>query len=694
MPSFTPHFDTFSKTIGKWKNLESNGALEFPAMLEAVLYREAIPADYRVILYSYLKDEIWNISLGHDLGFGIQKLIEFMLPCDDEIKLTRVIPLMATLAQEKSASLLAVRSALFGILTLLKSVGEIPGELDGYFHYLNVQLHATFSANQGSNHCIVFAEFLPILAIEMKRLSPRLMRIFFQGFTSLFTMNDFAVFKAFANSLIAVRTVGRVKLLKVFLYGILVVINFPSEGFTLEILNILIAFYSDGTVEELQKYSETLVENVLPIFDDIFSRDPSDELQMAIFEFFELLLRKNLVDVGYTFDWALMIAKCHSSANGILQYWIAKLNRLFPPDSRGLWFVFDVPTKVRAAPRVLPSKSPSLEGDAKLFGFDSKMKFHPSFVGSSRIDCHRIDFVISSEDRLIVIDSSPRIRWVDKSFVQLQTQAIKERPTACRPLPGDGSLVLGFGSGAVELYDIRACRQVRIANLPSRVTALDIFRGAVLTGCANGLVAIVDSREPRASIIFEGTEFAPVSDICVWTGGGVLGGFGFYGGAVSLFDLRMAMPIWLDRTGPVRRLLPMGVDVPGVSYMVMNARTVEMVVEPRNRPRLRYAEAAMFRWPIPFHGGAIVVDDYTASFVHPNTALPGVRLFDESIGSMSWGQVENVWKLKRSKKRKGSVHRHQGRVTCGTMLGDVVVTCDDLGFLNRWRVEAKGKQIT
>jgi hypothetical protein len=336
----------------------------------------------------------------------------------------------------------------------------------------------------------------------------------------------------------------------------------------------------------------------------------------------------------------------------------------------------------------------SSECDAKLLGFDSKMKLRPSFLGSSRVDCRGIDFVMSTDDHLIAIDSSPRIRWIDKSFAQLQTQTIKGRPTACRLLPGDGSLVLGFGSGAVDLFDIRAYRQVHIADLPGRVTALEVFRGAVLAGCANGSVTIIDSREPRASVIFEASELAPVGDICVWTGGGVLGGFGFSGGAVSLFDLRMAMPLWFDRTRPVKRLLPMGIDAPGVSYMVMNSRAVEMVVEPRNRPRLAYTEAAFFRCAISFHGGALVVDDETASFVHPNTALPPVRLFDQAMGTMTWAQMENVWKLRRSKKRKRSVHQHQGRVTCGTMFGDVVVTCDDLGFLNRWKVEAKGNQMT
>jgi hypothetical protein len=321
------------------------------------------------------------------------------------------------------------------------------------------------------------------------------------------------------------------------------------------------------------------------------------------------------------------------------------------------------------------------------------MKLRPSFVGSSRVDCRGIDFAMPADDHLIVIDSSPRIRWIDKSFVQLQTQTIKERPTACRPLPGDGSLVLGFGSGAVELFDMHAFRQVHIADLPGRVTAVDVFRGAVLAGCANGSVSIVDAREPRTGVIFEAPELAPVGDICLWTGGGVLGGFGFCGGAVSLFDLRMAMPLWFDRTGPVRRLLPLGIDAPGLSYMVMNSRAVEMVVEPRNRPRLHYTEAALFRWVIPFQGGAIVVDDETASFVHPNTGMPPVRLFDQSFGGMAWAQVENVGNLRRCKRRKRSVHQHQGRVTCGTMFGDVVVTCDDLGFLNRWKVKGKAKQM-
>jgi hypothetical protein len=86
---------------------------------------------------------------------------------------------------------------------------------------------------------------------------------------------------------------------------------------------------------------------------------------------------------------------------------------------------------------------------------------------------------------------------------------------------------------------------------------------------------------------------------------------------VNVIELRMWMPLWSDKTAAVSHILPMAVNS-GLSCLVLTPDVVEIVTEPRmkSRPRqtVNYCEAAMFRRAIRYRGGAIVVDDISASF--------------------------------------------------------------------------------
>jgi hypothetical protein len=131
-----------------------------------------------------------------------------------------------------------------------------------------------------------------------------------------------------------------------------------------------------------------------------------------------------------------------------------------------------------------------------------------------------------------------------------------------------------------------------------------------------------------------------------------------------------------------------------VSYVVINGRNVEIATEPRSRgvPLCRgsviYEDVAAFRWGIPHEGGAVVVDDASASFVHANHELPVVRLFEGSANRMRFANDRGGSRIVASGVQGRSLHCHTGIVTCGTKFGDVFVTGDDLGFVNMWRIKA------
>jgi hypothetical protein len=41
-----------------------------------------------------------------------------------------------------------------------------------------------------------------------------------------------------------------------------------------------------------------------------------------------------------------------------------------------------------------------------------------------------------------------------------------------------------------------------------------------------------------------------------------------------------------------------------------------------------------------------------------------------------------------SRDNKLSLHKHEGVITCGVQANETFVTCDDMGFVNRWTIGA------
>jgi hypothetical protein len=100
---------------------------------------------------------------------------------------------------------------------------------------------------------------------------------------------------------------------------------------------------------------------------------------------------------------------------------------------------------------------------------------------------------------------------------------------------------------------------------------------------------------------------------------------------------------------------------------------------------------APFRYALPYRGGALVIDDWSASFIHCHPEFPPVRLFDRSDACLDIERKEALWSIPSAREQRPSVHQNVGRVTCATACGDVIVTCDNNGFINRWRVNARAR---
>jgi hypothetical protein len=116
----------------------------------------------------------------------------------------------------------------------------------------------------------------------------------------------------------------------------------------------------------------------------------------------------------------------------------------------------------------------------------------------------------------------------------------------------------------------------------------------------------------------------------------------------------------------------------------------ELVVETSfYKPRhvVRYQETAPFRCALPYLGGAITIDDLSASFIHTNIEFPIVRFYDGAVRPMLVSETHEWSEIEPDRALAASVHQHSGTVMCGCITQDVVVTCDNIGFIHRWRLD-------
>jgi hypothetical protein len=681
---------------------------------------EDAETEHRILLYQYIKEEIWTVGLVHDLRLALAHIVDFTMPCDDHFKLVGVIPLMVTLARLRPCTIL--RAALSAILNLITSIGKIPDDLEGYPDYLRAELSAAYASDQDEDVLISFVEFLPPFMMQLYRLAPRRVKIVVLGFTSIFTVNNVRVFKVFAKALKAVNLVSASRLMKPFLYGILVAVNYPSEEFIIEIIGILMEIYSATDVDALPLWAKSYADNVTVICMEMSSRNSSETLHLALFQFLELLLRREIVDPVKAFDWASIVLPYLSAPDPMIQYWIMRLIRVFPDAARSRFeyaFYFEGPTRLKPQARPPLLSPPVTLKEEKLisFNYNSRTKFNPKFLSSSHIDKVHVRHMMNLEDgdRFVIVDSQNRISLLALPTIdptappagwRVTTMALRDLQdsvfVSCT-LPSELDFILGFENGGVSKYDIQARTLVQLGAIANKkVTAMEpVLSKNLLMGSSDGHLSLLDPREsstrPVNSMFFQ--KFSMVTSISVWPNSEVAAAVGFSIGAATIVDLRTWMPIWSDKTRSISQILPMALDTPGLSYCVVNDETVEIVIEPRIRPRIRartaiaYHENGLFRKAFSFLGGALVLDDISASFVHAVEGQPLVRLFDMDTAPLQTQSDEVGCRILSSQENKSSLHKHDGIITCGVQTNDTIITCDDIGFVHRWKIEGRARPL-
>lgn len=716
LPYCPQFFDQLEDIYRRFQIVIDDGVFEFQSSfihLKGIV--EGQDDEYRCIIFNYIENAVADITSLSDYKFAIDETTDFLAPCSDYFKLTRGVPFIMGFINVKSSTIL--RSCLFAILDLIRTVKAIPEELNGYFeYYLKVELHAKCTDRPDEQATLAFAEVLPLMVTEMKRLEPQSMTSFAVAFSSIFTAQNIYVFSVFARSLKSVVDGGSA-ILNAFFYFILAALNYEEE-FKVEILEILKAFYLAATDDDFLIYKNEIRKSVLPICNDLCMRNPTENLLIVVLDFVETLMKRKLIDVEYSFDIIKIVNSCTFSESEELRYRVSKILEQFPEpvrDSNCWMFVFEhatqAPRKGSITPLLREKQTTVIRSglpDLSLLRCTlfQQEEYSPRFLCSFHQSNCPVDFVVDTHipDKIVTIDRARRLRWlklpIGRSLLpqECQTATIRERASSVCSMIHENRIVVGYSSGGVDSFDFITSKKTAIfSRRPDKsVLAIRQFdREALLLGHSDGSVAFCDLRENHQRMTAMKFDVGPIVDICTWPLGHALAGVACGDGALALVDTRMFLPILVADTIPCKTVVPLATQGDKISYLVMGEDRAEIAVEPRLEHNIFYRERKPFRWATGYHGGAVIVDDKSASIISCTPDIPSLRLYDSGSMKMSVERYRDLYGLKsRDVSVANSIHKHTGTILCGARCDDMFVTGDNTGFVHIWRLRKSIRKMS
>lgn len=347
------------------------------------------------------------------------------------------------------------------------------------------------------------------------------------------------------------------------------------------------------------------------------------------------------------------------------------------------------------------------------------------------------------------------------------------------------SILIGYQNGKIDIFDINTCKitssydELCKQKTGKTITSIEpIFDDCFVCSNNNGCVCVLDTRMSTPAQILN-FSINDIANLCTWSGyeesneeeqfyrtrKGIMLGVGFHLGALSLVDTRMWTSFsFSSLQTTIKKLIPINsrsdqlsvelslpnsnipLNLSNVCYSISSSflvvnddynSLVDVYRAPENEIVLTYdcnhhkadsnqpLSHNFIRAAVPYCGGAVVIDDISASFLTLNqnsqsiddaseiittehckyeNKLKSLQLYDcYSVGLKSSNEDENsrpsnsressksrILLSPNHRKKNGelrrSVHMHTGKVTSASQYKNYVISGDDMGFINLWRV--------
>jgi hypothetical protein len=316
--------------------------------------------------------------------------------------------------------------------------------------------------------------------------------------------------------------------------------------------------------------------------------------------------------------------------------------------------------------------------------------FSPSFIASTRIQNKgaRVTHIVTSSDpACIVIQNRNLAVWMglptpeDPVLRAVRSQVLPGPVIDCAG--GPDFFLFALENGQINRLDYRTGQVLHLHEKPpldvKTVTRID--NSVYMLGCGDGQVRFLDVRQQNEAVS-DGVSYdcGKIISAAKWPKSDQLVTVGFDAGIVSTIDMRMMMPFHSSKTVKPVQLVPTDVkSSSGLSFVVCSKREIEFVCG-RQVARITGCDLHL----MPYSSDVLVLDAFSCNFVRDRCLY--------QLGDRFYGKSELVSGLVRCPLSLmcgygfESLHQHTVRVTAAAQMWEYVVSGDESGFVNLWRV--------
>jgi len=636
----------------------------------------------RIIALDFICDKILLCDNLGDLLCLLPHFSSFSNGFSDSIKLERSLPCVVSILYIDNPVLLL--SSLQFIIDILSSVESIPAKFSGIFElYLQRPLTNVWQRNDPRS-MLILADFLPKYAVELKRLSPMALLSFSTAFSLVFTTDNISTFRVFARSMKAVAHAGGSLVLSSLFFVLLTSFNHPGEEFKTEIIRILYKYYSIGNRHDNKIYFEQCQDSVIPICIDISSRSPSTQLLTEMLEFLCLIFARRIIHQRDSYEIIMILRKYYYYPDPSIRYHLNKLFIMLPIDTKDSTlysFAFEPPISIT------PSSKKAKEHHTAQEKINPSCNnlLSPKFLSSLKCSSQKVSLLLPlPSNRFAAIVGSKRIKFYvlpnqSNSYPNETLSKMVKEPISSAS-SSDNSLFIGYRSGLLEGMDLNVHRNTKIINFEEEILSISAGAKNTLLCLSQSDIKIVD---PRMKQIVNSITYKDyhIKTHCLWPNTDFSIGVGFAEGALSLIDMRMLMPIWFNTTPPIKNLIPMKSEFNStINYMATYNEGANIYEEPSHSIVKEINANNVFG--IPFEGGAILLDNWSASYIQEQGNIVQ-RLFDRRTEHIHLNKNQKQYHPFRYSNGQ-SIHKHNGSITSVINISNSIVSGDSDGFINTW----------
>ena len=650
-----------------------------------------------IILFSYAVDKLLKVNTMREYLMVINFLRDFAKRLSDHGKATHGVPVLMEFLNVNSIAV--KRSALYAMIDVIADIKQIPKAVTGLFQYsIQPRLQKLTNLSNESEETLLLAEILPYLAWEVRRLDPDSLGSLCIAFGNISATVYPSVYSAFSQSMRSIAHKVDFEFFDTFFAFILAPANLPDERFKTEWCMTLHEFCNHCWGKEQRLFRNKSYNALMPVLSDMISRKESNErILPKLLYCYQLLLERDLLpaQASYAIIQQVLPHLKHDSVK--VRYAAAGVISALTPMSKQAPLLTFMCEKSPSFPSVVDEKGfrRKPQAEQKPLLPPPTMVLAPRFVSAFHKRTLPITHIVAGSSgiqKFYAIENSRKIRQMSLPTAEnplmdeFDTYVVQSPVRCATTFDGSGAFLLGYECGDVDMFseiDISRRHTLFSHHEQLPVTTLLTADNLCLAGFRNGSVMAFDARACTANSINLG--FNGLISSCKWPQYFV--GFGFDGGTVSIFDLRMMLPITTGLTNTPRQMVPIPSESSSIGIATSYGTRLDFFEKSLSDRTFRNTLAMQVPSMriLPMLSGVLMIDQMSASYV---TSTSASKLYDRKVVEepLPTHALTIPFSATGMSGNFSSIHGHNYNILAASVCQSMVISGDDCGFISAYQV--------